>query len=260
MSSPFISSTHSKEYRPQLQSLRDDIKARKDPDFFWQTGTQVYVGRQGSGKTISAVHHVSKLKQKYPKSVIVSNLDLADLNARKFLTKQELIGLASNFNVVEDYIYFQDMQTLSIALTNINNDRLGVIYLIDEIHNYFHSHDSRSIPLWVVQVFSQQRKNRVLVIGTVQLWDDVTKVIRDQIENLIECKKIMGIIFNKVLDPRDIDYDYGQRKIRVKKLGFYIPNKKLYESYDTYQIINSGRNVFGGSEIVRARPETKKEG
>ena len=131
-----------------------------------------------------------------------------------------------------------------------------MIYLIDEIHNYFHSHDSAKIPLWVVQVFSQQRKNRVLVIGTVQLWEDVTKVIRDQIENLIECRRFAGLIINRVLDPREVQIDYGQKKIKVKKTGFYIPSNALYNSYDTFQIIDSGRQVFGANELKISIPKS----
>jgi len=48
--------------RPYIESLKDDIIARKNPDFFWPNGTQVYVGRQGSGKTISAVKHLLDIK------------------------------------------------------------------------------------------------------------------------------------------------------------------------------------------------------
>jgi hypothetical protein len=199
---------------------------KKDPDYFEPAGSQIYYGYQGQGKTLSAVKHALKLKEKYPKSILVSNLDIKNVKYIRFETFEELTKLLAK-----------------------SNGKYGVIYLIDEIHNYFHSHDSAKVPLWVVQVFSQQRKNRVLVIGTVQLWQDVTKVIRDQIENLIECKKIAGIIFNRLLDPRQIEIEYGQQKIKVKKTGFYIPNKTLYESYDTYQIINSGRSVFGSNEI-----------
>lgn len=199
---------------------------KKDKDYFQPAGSQIYYGYQGQGKTLSAVKHALELKKKYPKAIIVTNVNLYGVKHIKFSTFDELVGL------------FQK-----------SNGEKGVIYLIDEIHNYFHSHDSKSIPLWVVQVFSQQRKNRIVVIGTVQLWHDVTKVIRDQIENLIECQKTFGIIFNKVLDPRQIEFEYGQEKIKVKKTGFFIPNKRLYDSYDTFQVIDSGRNVFGGNEI-----------
>lgn len=214
-----------------LFSLKEKIKewrTPKDPDRIPYVGSQIYFGMQGEGKTLSMVRHALQLKKKYPKVQLVSNLNLYDV----------------------DYIKFETFDELMHLFKTVSNGEKGVIYMIDEIHNYFHSHDSRSIPLWVVQVFSQQRKNRVLVLGTVQLWKDVTKVIRDQLQNIIACKKIGPIVFNQVLDPQAIEKVYGNEKIRAKRLGFFIPTLSLYEKYDTLQIINSGRSVFGDIQPI----------
>ena len=62
------------------------------------------------------------------------------------------------------------MDELAIALTNVNNGFLGVIYIIDEIHTYFNSLESKNIPMFVFTEISQQRKQRKLIIGTSQLF------------------------------------------------------------------------------------------
>ena len=51
----------SKEFKLYLDTLKQDFKNRQNKDFFNPFGTQVHCGRQGSGKTISAVHVLKPL-------------------------------------------------------------------------------------------------------------------------------------------------------------------------------------------------------
>lgn len=226
-----------KTFRFSVKEKVKEWRTPKDKDELPYIGSQIYYGYQGQGKTLSMVRHAKKIRKKYPKALFVSNLELTGFG---------------------DYVKFSTFDELQRLFATLDNGKYGTIYVIDEIHNYFHSHDSRSIPLWIVQVFSQQRKKRVLVLGTVQLWKDVTKAIRDQIENLIACKKVAGIIFNQVLDPREIEKVYGDEKIKVKKLGFYVPTLSLYNSYDTSQVINSGRSIFGNIDPVQVNVTPQK--
>lgn len=224
-----------KQIRFSIREKWKEITEKRDPELFKPIGSQIYFGYQGQGKTLSMVRHALKVKEQYPKAILVSNLQLKDV----------------------DYVKFETFTELQHHFATLKNGKYGVIYLIDEIHNYFHSHDSRSIPLWIVQVFSQQRKNRVLVLGTVQMWKDVTKAIRDQIENLIQCQKFAGAIVNRVLDPREIEKVYGEEKIKVKKIGFFVPTTSLYEKYDTLQVINSGRSIFGQIDPIQVNIPNK---
>jgi hypothetical protein len=201
---------------------------KKDKDELPYIGSYLYFGYQGQGKTLTMVKHLEKLHKKYPKAIIVSNLQLKNI----------------------EYKHFESFTQLMTLFKTLDNGKYGVIYAIDEMHNYFHSHDSRDMPLWIVQVFSQQRKRRVLVLGTAQLWQDVTKAIRDQYEYIIQCVKYGPLIVNKVLDVRDKRKEFGQEIIPVKRIGFYFTKKSIYQSYDTLQVINSGRSIFGGIEPI----------
>lgn len=246
----------SKEYRPKLETIRDDILARKDPDFFWPTGTQVYVGRQGSGKTMSAVHHVAKLKQRYPKSIICSNLDLAFLSARKYRSETELLAMADSFDPEKDYVYFDDMETLAIALTNVNNARMGVIYLVDEIHTYFNALDSKNIPPYVFTEISQQRKQRKLIIGTSQLFLRMAKPFREQCDNLIVCNTLFGFItIQRAFDGMSLTQEYDGSLIGDhKKTGWFFHTRARRNRFDTYQKVVSGSAQF--EELTK--PEKQK--
>jgi hypothetical protein len=237
-----------KDTRPYIESLRDDIASRRDRDFFWPTGTQVYCGRQGSGKTISCVKHLLDLKERYPKAIVVSNILLSNLKPLEFHTKQGLESILSSehFKPTKHYILFKSMEELSIALTTVNNGFLGVIYIIDEIHTYFNALESKNIPMYVFTEISQQRKQRKLIIGTSQLFLRMAKPLREQCDNLIVCNTIAGIFtYTKVYDGMTLTQDYDGGLVgKQKKIGWFFHNRKIRNSFDTYQKVVSGAEQY----------------
>lgn len=236
----------SKERKPRIESLKDDLKARKDKSFFWATGTQVYVGKQGSGKTISAIKHLIDMKKRYPRAIIVSNIELSYFKPEKFSNKLELNMILSNFDSTKSYILFKSMDELSIALTNVNNGIYGVIYVVDEIHTYFNALDSKNIPMYVFTEISQQRKQRKLIIGTSQLFLRMAKPLREQCDNLIICKTYMGF-FTKQLayDGMSLTQDYdGSMSGNHKKTGWFFHTRYLRNAFDTYQKVVSGAEQY----------------
>ena len=132
-----------------IKWLRNKIRFNKNNPFYFQPCSLCcYVGPQGSGKTLSAVLYVSKLMNMYPKCKLVSNLKLKDFpfdNKRVF-----------EFKNGDDLLKYK----------NGNN---GVIFLIDEIQLYFNSLQSKNINTDVMQVISQQRKQRIHIVNTISI-------------------------------------------------------------------------------------------
>ena len=204
--------------------IKDDYLRSKDKEFFPYTGTNVFCGLQGQGKTISMVKVLLDIKKEYPKCIIVTNLKL---------------------NVDFDYRYVSTMEELGLALTNINNDKYGVVYAIDEIHTYFNALDSKNIPMYVFTEISQQRKQRKLILGTSQLFLRMAKPFREQCTNLIMCECYAGK-FNlmRVYRGDTIEEDFGKITGELKKIGFFMQTSKLRNSYDTMQKVVSGREEY----------------
>lgn len=229
-----------------LETLKEDMRARRNKSFFWPNGTQVYVGSQGSGKTISLVKHLHELKAKYPRAIIVSNLKLNYFDPIEFDTKQELLARTLNIDTEGEYILFSSMKQLEIALTAVNNGYFGVIYVIDEIHTYFNALESKNIPMFVFTEISQQRKQRKLILGTSQLFMRMAKPFREQCDNLIVCRTKFGIFTSQVAyDGMTLDQDYaGKMSGDVKKRGFFIHTKRLRNAFDTYQKVMSGAEQY----------------
>lgn len=254
-----------KEPQVNLPTVFSDLFSKKDPDEFTSNGSQIYHGYQGEGKTLSMVHHARRIKQRYPKLLVVANLHLRDLKPYLVANHTDLKNLMESeaFKSRQwqrtHYIRYTSYDTLLMLLREARNDKYGVHFMIDEIHQYFHSHDSKSMPVWVVQIFSQQRKQYILITGTVQIWDNVIKALREQIQNLIGCSRFGWLIRQTVVDPREFESDYGERVAPVKKKGFFFMSKEVRESYDTRQLIESGREIFGGQEPTKIKVQMQPE-
>lgn len=216
-----------REWKPSVESIKDDIKARRDKDFFWPNGTQVYCGTQGQGKTISAVRHLIKLKNRWPKAKVVTNLKL-------------------NVPWSSEIIQFQTMDELQQVLVEINNDKYGVIYLIDEIHTYFNALDSKNIPMFVFTEISQQRKQRKLIIGTSQLFMRLAKPFREQCDNIVMCRTYFGVLTKQTAyDGMTIEQDYdGNLSGTVRKRGFFVQTRAIRNAFDTYQKVVSAQEQY----------------
>lgn len=216
-----------------------NLKAQKEflknnPDFFLPVGTMIFSGKQGSGKTLTAVKYVKYLKELYPKSIIVSNVEIKGI----------------------DVIEYKGIQ----SLTDINNDDKGVIYLIDEIHLEWNSLESKSIPIEVFTEISQQRKQRKHIIGTSQLFTRVAKPFREQVERVVMCRNYFDILqYNEVTDGESIKEDLnGNLKYRVLKRQLFFHSIDDYDSYDTFKKIKRYKNMkFATQDLFKTF--TKKE-
>ena len=205
----------------QMKYYRDFYKA--NPTYFRPDGLIVFCGSQGSGKTLSAVNYVYNLKRMYPRSIIVTNLDLTDYpvdNKTCFLFKE------------------------AKDLTRYKNGKEGVIFLIDEIQLYFNSLGSKNIDIDVMAQISQQRKQRIHIVATSQVFGRMAKQLREQFDVVIYCqKKFFGYLQKNCLIDRDsIDGEESTGTNisgKVVKTFLYFKNPKSFDRYDTYKVIEN---------------------
>lgn len=200
-----------------------DFLTRKDrlgifPDF----GFTFYVGRQGAGKTISMVNYLKKMKLRYPKCIIVAN----------FKCKYA------------DY-YMKDWRDI----LNIRNGTNGVIFAIDEIHSEYSSASSKDVPENLISEISQQRKQRVKIVGTAQFFGRVAKPLREQATTVVACSNLFGRLIKTVSYSADEYSMYIENAISLKKklkpLSKYsfVLTDDLRSCYDTYEKINRMRRL-----------------
>lgn len=200
----------------------------RDPFEFPYKGCVIFTGRQGNGKTIALVHFSMAMRSEYPDSKVLSNLDIA----------------------------FQDEELNHWKkLVNYKNGPLGVIACIDETQNWFSSNQSRNFPPEMLQVITQNRKNRRIILGTAQNFYMLAKNIRSQCTEVRECFTLFGCL--TVVRRREPILDNDGNVVEFKKRGtyFFVHNDELRNNYDTYRVIESLAES-GFKETVDALPQT----
>lgn len=199
-----------------LRWMLYDLLTHKDKlGKFKDYGFTIFVGRQGSGKTISMVNYLNVMRHKYPSCLIITNFKYK--HAHK---------------IMKDW---RDFLT-------IRNGEKGVIFAIDEIHSEYSAEAWKTFPESILSEISQQRKQKVKIVATAQVFSRVAKPIREQAFSVVSCKTVLGrLTFNKEYDAAeystaDTPYQVKKKCRPIKKTRF-IQTNLLRESYDTYEKI-----------------------
>lgn len=252
---------------------------RENPTYFDADGLTIFVGPQGTGKTLSAVNYVYKLMEKYPKSKLVTNLMLTDhpiVTFDEFISQYSVIikkAYKANELSEEDRVYlFEQYRRYNRVFPFDNSDDLrifendieGVIYLVDEIQLYFNSLESKNINPEVMVEFAQQRKQRKHIVATSQVFGRMAKPLREQFSSVVVCKKWFGYLQqNKLVDRDSIDESTNDANVKGKvvRQWFWWHSPKMYGRYDTYYKISRTKfvseekkevNIYDGNQLPRS--------
>lgn len=189
-------------------------RLRFNPSYFKHQGCIIFTGRQGMGKTIALVEQADNWLKEYPKAKCIGNL---------------------SYKCQDDEL--DDWR----KLIDYKNGIYGVIALIDETQNWFSSNQSKNFPPEMLEVITQNRKNRRVILGTAQSFNRLSKPIREQATEVRKCITLFGCltIVHRVIPELDANGDVKEWKHR----GFYyfVQNNDLRNKYDTYKVIESLR-------------------
>ena len=186
-----------------------DIYNRSDYEFL-ESGFHLFVGEQGSGKTITLVYMLLRLQKQYPKLVVRTNL----------LYKYEN-GTIKNW---KDLVFR-------------NNGIYGQVDVIDEVQNWFNSLQSKDFPPEMFAEITQQRKQKKCILGTSQVWGRVAKPIREQVSIVYKPITVFGCLtFVRKYKPCVKD-DGSIDKLQPRGMFFFVHNDIIRNAFDTYKKI-----------------------
>lgn len=208
--------------RSLILSIKDD---RANPDFLRVNGLICFCGKQGSGKTLSAVLYLKKLLDYYPNAIVVTN-----------------VSLNPEYFNMENVIKYTGLN----QLTDIDNGEQGVIYLLDEIQLEFNSLESKQMNMPILEFVCQQRKARKHVIGTTQVFGRLAKPFREQFKYAVCCNKVLGSFFTQTLyAAENVAFEDDIRvELESKGFKFYCASPEDFKLYDTYEQIKRVRGAF----------------
>lgn len=185
----------------------------KNEEQFPYAGIWLFTGAQGSGKTLLMMHCLKQMLIDYPKAICVSNISI--------------YGTPS-------YVYkgIEDFDTY-------NNGADGMIFVIDEIHTLFSSLQSAKMPESTLTVWSQNRKNRRVILGTSQRFTRVAKGIREQTTWNYECTHpILNRFYSYRIKAGDEYDDAGKYTGEKEPPRFwYIPRVSVMRMYNTLEVV-----------------------
>lgn len=207
------------------QQLSKDIYQR-DPNEFKEFGLHMIVGEQGSGKTTTAVHLLQLMKLKYPKCKVRTNMGYKEEDGQITHWKD----LVSNANGI-----------------------YGQVEMLDEIQTWFNSNQSKDFPVEMLTEISQQRKQRKMLVGTAQVFNRISKPLREQ-TSFVYCPiTILGCLtIVRVSKPRFYN-DEKQIFTRYIKTYFFVHSDKIRDAFDTYKKIESYvKEGFKKDEVTKA--------
>lgn len=191
--------------------LAEDFLTR-EPDAFTHQGCIIFTGRQGCGKTIAMAHQIAQWHYEFPKSKVLTNFAYEGQN-------DEL----NDWRQLIDY----------------TNGIYGVIAAIDETQNWFSSNQSKDFPPEMLEVITQNRKNRRVILGTAQSFNRLSKPIREQATEVRKCRTFFGAVTFVLRQQPELD-SMGE-VVRWRNLGLYyfVHTDEIRNSYDTYRVIES---------------------
>lgn len=194
-----------------LLALDRELQVKKGNEFGY-AGIWLFTGAQGSGKTLLLMHTLRQMMIEFPEAIVVSNISI--------------YGVPSYvYKGIEDFDKY-------------NNGAKGTIFVIDEIHTLFSSLQSANMPESTLTVWSQNRKNRRVILGTSQRFTRVAKGIREQTTYNYECTRP---IFNRLYSYRIKEgdqYDDSGKYIGEETQRFwYIPKVSVMRMYNTLEVV-----------------------
>lgn len=189
----------------------DAFHTMRNGSKFNEFGITFFCGEQGSGKTMAMTEYLERMRKKYPKVLIVTNYGY------KYQTHE--------FTDWNDFF-------------NIRNGEDGVIFAIDEIQNEFNNQKWKNFPEELLSEITQQRKQKVKIVCTSQVYEDVVIQLRRQAFYIVDCMTFANrLTITKCYKRRDYERALksteGTAKVRKVYRKWFVQNEYLRSLYDT---------------------------
>lgn len=223
--------------------------SKSHPGYFQPIGTLIFCGKQGAGKTLSAVLYARNVLNDFPLAILCTNIKMAEFpfntryeyNSESDETVYYNLSSGEKLDRTMDGTLFHPDGYICIewdgldCLKYISNGFFGVLYVVDELHLELNSLESKNIDIDVMTEISQQRKQRKHIVGTSQVYMRLAKPLREQIFDIVLCSKFFGFLqYNKYIDGEESKEVDGKLQAVVKKRVFWIHKPEYYDLYDTF--------------------------
>lgn len=190
-------------------------------------GLFCYCGKQGKGKTFSAVKFCIDRKLK-TNCVIITNV--------------------KSFNMFSDTIYIQDIKeliqyVLDYCETLDFDETPNILIFFDEIFTILEK--QTKINKEILSFISQLRKRKIIFITTAQEWLEINVTFRRYVRYQVDCNMIAlpilrtAFLLNFINDGEQLKWSNEDNEYIAPRIAtnFCKANKYVIDSYDTFETI-----------------------
>ena len=194
-----------------------------------QFGLFCYCGKQGRGKTYSAIEFC---------------ID------RKLATNCQIITNVKSFNTFTDTVYISDITELIKYVLDYCNklssdEQPNILIFFDEIFTILEK--GTRINKEILSFISQLRKRKICFITTAQEWLEVNITFRRYVRFIVHCRMIsipiihQALLINRIEDGETIKWSNEDNEYICDRIETKISkgNISVIESYDTFETIST---------------------
>lgn len=193
-------------------------------------GLYTYTGKQGEGKTYSAIKFISEQKNKF-NYIVVTNVH--------------------SFNKFNDTVYIDNIVDL-INFIKLNHDKNGKKYLIffDEIFTVLMK--NQAINNEILAFLAQLRKRSIIFVTTAQEWSEIPLTFRRFCRFQISCHMFSIPLLNRAFLSNKINDGYNAKwnndtqefEAPLIQTNFSKANLDIINMYDTFEVIKTFNKNF----------------
>lgn len=219
----------------------------------YQTGElNVYCGYFGKGKTLSAVHKVVGVYNKY------NDLVIWDRSRKKFVTQKILV--LSNVSLKIPYRPLESLGQI-VALSQLlhktdeENDTLTcLIVCLDELSVQMNSRSFKdNIDAYFLNTMMCCRHYHISFYGTAQRFGHVDKMMRDVTNVVIQCDKLWRFQRQSVYDAWELENAQSPALVKPLFTTCWFVCNEDYDAYDTLAVVgNLSKKYKEGDMLTEA--------
>lgn len=201
------------------------------------SGTKVF----GSGKTLSGVHAIRYLFNKY------DGLEVWNPTEQKFVTQH--IHVISNVELKDiPFTYFENER----QLIEVEQPEMDItLFFLDEASSIWNSRNYKdNISTDLLTSLLQCRKNKIALITTSQRFIFQDKLIRQITSEVWEAYKMWRFVRLQTFDAYDMENCTNLQMLRSLATSFWFVKDSDYEAYDTTAIVERLKKMNDNGELL----------
>lgn len=239
-------------FKTVFNAIRDFILYIKHKEFnFYDAGKlDCYCAHFGGGKTLSIVHYVTKLFQRY------NNKKVWDRGRKKFVTQK--IHIISNVRLSS--VPYEPLESLSqvvcCAYNNKSIDdkqdtRTVVLVVLDEASAQLNSRSFKTnIDATFLNTLITSRHYHISFLYSSQKFKLTDALMRSVTQHCINCKKVWRFMVQSIYDADEMEYASDPTMVKpLRRTGFFITNKD-YNSYDTLATVDKLKKSVDENDMM----------